>query len=80
MYNHPPRHSAGALKTKDMKTLLTTLWAVPLAALLSILFYLIGEALIELAEWINWRLKLQIKRTKEARRARRSKNNLKPRI
>lgn len=61
-----------------MKTLLTILWAVLLTALFLTLFYLMGKALIEFGEWLIWRVKLQIKRCKEARRARRSKSNLKP--
>ncbi len=61
-----------------MKTFLTILWAVALTALFLTLFYLIGKALSELGRWLIWRLRLQIKRFKEMRRVRRSKNNLKP--
>lgn len=63
-----------------MKIFSTLLWAVPLAALLSTLFYWMGKALIEVGKWLIWCLKLQIKRFKEARRVRRSRNNLKPKI
>ncbi len=63
-----------------MKTLATALWVVILAAIFSTIFFVIGETLIEFGKWLIWRLKLQIKRLKEMRRVRRSKNNLKPRI
>ncbi len=66
------------LKIKTMKTFLTISWAVLLTALFLTLFYLMGKALIEFGEWLIWRLKLQMKRFKEMRRARRSKSNLKP--
>ena len=63
-----------------MKTLATVLWVLILAAIFSIIFFVIGELLIEFGKWLIWRLKLQIKRLKEMRRERRSRNNLKPRI
>lgn len=63
-----------------MKTLATVLWVLILAAIFSTIFFVIGELLIDFGKWLIWRLKLQIKRLKEMRRVRRSKNNLKPRI
>ena len=63
-----------------MKTLATVLWVLILAAIFSTIFFVIGELLIEFGKWLIWRLKLQIKRLKEMRRERRSRNNLKPRI
>ena len=58
-----------------MKTLLTTLWAVLLIAIFSTLFTLWVKALIELIEWIIWRLKLQKKRCKEKRQVKRNSKN-----
>lgn len=63
-----------------MKTLATVLWVLILAAIFSTIFFVIGELLIDFGKWLIWRLKLQIKRLKETRRVRRSKNNLKPRV